>query len=864
VAWASGIGASFRALAGGIDAPEVDLATMLASVLDASTAAPVPLLDPTAELLEALFESSRAQGEPWSTAALEAFALSTAASAKASADAASLALARRAVAAVAQGSSDGNDDEAAGEAAGAAAVARLRACVVLVSADAARTRRGGPGSFALLDALAHGAGLPGSQWRPSRTSPGAPTCLRRASAVCLNYWGRADFRSSHTTTHPALVGGEAHQALLGRLLAPSVHAPPSVGAATAASDAGDDEDVDEDELSEWHSFREQDVADALSACHLALGSGTYLQAVLATLHAAVAASPATSPPHVDEGGDEMPAFALFAMRVVAIEASRRALLAQAPEATLMAATKRDPRLNNSNNNSSSGASSSAGSSSPADVARADARAADAALLEVVSMLLAASNPSHASGGVGSAGAGVEVVVVVASSADAWSVANSLVAGEACRLLAVLARWLMEAPSAQQAQLLPRALEFALGPALGPFPSSSSHGWVQQHRASNGSTNTSSNSSTAGSPAGPPFCEMQETRGGPLVPCRAVRPSEEWLNKEVERAAEIAAQALLEKRKEAQAAATAAATSAWEAANRARTATYCATGLLYNQTGADHATVLALQCCPGRCPSCGAHACGKLGANNECCGRFKEPCMRPQADACTVPPESASTVLATQAALTAAGAELERLDLKPKNHKSSKGSGSGLHLLPGFGSHHHHHHHHGSTSTAQEELAAPVVTAGAPRGAAAAATVGVSDVAAQRAAAKSARDALAAQRSAAAEERAKTRMAGRVSDRGGGSASQTSSALPGNSGFPSNGGISASQRRPGGEAGERGYSVLESLQDHKGRGPGSKASALEGKVRRHSERAAEKQIEADIAAAGRASAAKKVRSGEAYV
>jgi hypothetical protein len=40
--------------------------------------------------------------------------------------------------------------------------------------------------------------------------------------------------------------------------------------------------------------------------------------------------------------------------------------------------------------------------------------------------------------------------------------------------------------------------------------------------------------------------------------------------------------------------------------------------------------------------------------------------------------------------------------------------------------------------------------------------------------------------------------------------------------------------------------------------------LEGKVRRHSERAAEKQIEADIAAAGRASAAKKVRSGEAYV
>lgn len=499
MAWASGIGASFRALAGGIDAPEVDLATMLASVLDASTAAPVPLLDPTAELLEALFESSRAQGEPWSTAALEAFALSTAASAKASADAASLALARRAVAAVAQGSSDGNDDEAAGEAAGAAAVARLRACVVLVSADAARTRRGGPGSFALLDALAHGAGLPGSQWRPSRTSPGAPTCLRRASAVCLNYWGRADFRSSHTTTHPALVGGEAHQALLGRLLAPSVHAPPSVGAATAASDAGDDEDVDEDELSEWHSFREQDVADALSACHLALGSGTYLQAVLATLHAAVAASPATSPPHVDEGGDEMPAFALFAMRVVAIEASRRALLAQAPEATLMAATKRDPRLNNSNNNSSSGASSSAGSSSPADVARADARAADAALLEVVSMLLAASNPSHASGGVGSAGAGVEVVVVVASSADAWSVANSLVAGEACRLLAVLARWLMEAPSAQQAQLLPRALEFALGPALGPFPSSSSHGWVQQHRASNGSTNTSSNSSTAGSP-----------------------------------------------------------------------------------------------------------------------------------------------------------------------------------------------------------------------------------------------------------------------------------------------------------------------------------------------------------------------------
>jgi hypothetical protein len=42
-------------------------------------------------------------------------------------------------------------------------------------------------------------------------------------------------------------------------------------------------------------------------------------------------------------------------------------------------------------------------------------------------------------------------------------------------------------------------------------------------------------------------------------------------------------------------------------------------------------------------------------------------------------------------------------------------------------------------------------------------------------------------------------------------------------------------------------VLASLQEHKGRGPGAKAAALEAKVRKHGEKAAEKQIEAELAA-----------------
>ena len=349
-----------------------------------------------------------------------------------------------------------------------------------------------------------------------------------------------------------------------------------------------------------------------------------------------------------------------------------------------------------------------------------------------------------------------------------------------------------------------------------------------------------------------------------MPCRAVQPSEEWVGKEVERAAEFASQALLEKRKAAKAAAITAATDAWDAANKARAATYCATGLLYNQTGADHVTVIALQCCPGRCPSCGAHACGKLGSNSECCGRFREPCTRPLADACTVPSASASTVHAAQAALTAAGAELERLDLKPKNHKGSKSGGSGLHLLSGLGGHHHHHRqNHGPLSTAaqgeEEATAAIVATADTSKmGAAAPASAG-NDVAAQRAAAKEARDALAAQRSAAAAERATVRVAGRATDRG--ASSQVTSPPGSRSGYPSKSTTPAARRRPGAglhggsEAGERGYSILESLQDHKGRGPGSKAAALEGKVRRHSERAAEKQIEADLAAESAPAAAK---------
>ena len=516
MAWASGIGASFRALAGGSEGHEDELAATLASILGTATAAPVPLLETTAELLEALLESSRVQGEPWSTAALDALALDTAASAKASADAASLRFTGSAAAGE-HGKHDSNYDEAAGGAAVAAAIARLRACTVLVSTDVAWTRRGGPGSLALLDTLAHGAGLPGSQWRPlcsydmvndgtsnatssgagsgnsgssssSKIIPNASPWLRRASAVCLNYWAKADFRSSHTATHPALVNGEAHQALLARLLAPSVHAPPSGTAAAAEPhDEDGDDEVDEDELSEWLAFREQDVADALSACHLALGSGTYIQTVLSTMNAAVAATMNTSPPHLVEGIDAMPAFALFAVRVVAIEASRRALLAQAPEATLLAATKRDPRLNNRHNNSSN---SMCSSDSPETLARADAKAADAALFEVVSMVLA----GNAVAGNGTTGAEL----------GSWSVANPLVAGEACRLLAVVGRWLVEAPSSQHAQILPRALEFALGPTLGPprpHPSSFPHGWMlqQQQQGTINSSNSSGSVSTAGKP-----------------------------------------------------------------------------------------------------------------------------------------------------------------------------------------------------------------------------------------------------------------------------------------------------------------------------------------------------------------------------
>jgi hypothetical protein len=300
VAWASGVGASFRALGGGSDAAEVELAATLAAALGAA-AAPVPLLEHTAELLEAALESSRAAGEPWSEAALEGLAPGTAAAAAVSAEAASAALAFAAEV-------GGCDD--AGEALGACAVARLRACAVLARADAAWTRRGGPGSLALLEALARGAALQGTQWRPfrssssssgksgrsssrSRSHPAAPPLLRRAAAVCLSFWAAADFRAVYASTHPALAAGDAHRALLERLLAPNVHSPPTAGAAREqGGDDGDDEDEDDEALAEWRAFREQDVAAALGACHAALGSGPYLEAVLAALRAAVAASAA--------------------------------------------------------------------------------------------------------------------------------------------------------------------------------------------------------------------------------------------------------------------------------------------------------------------------------------------------------------------------------------------------------------------------------------------------------------------------------------------------------------------------------------------------------------------------------------------
>jgi hypothetical protein len=49
----------------------------------------------------------------------------------------------------------------------------------------------------------------------------------------------------------------------------------------------------------------------------------------------------------------------------------------------------------------------------------------------------------------------------------------------------------------------------------------------------------------------PFCEMQETRGGPVVPCRAVKPSEEWLAKKVETSAAAAARKVLQADKQGQ-------------------------------------------------------------------------------------------------------------------------------------------------------------------------------------------------------------------------------------------------------------------------------------------------------------------------
>jgi hypothetical protein len=347
--------------------------------------------------------------------------------------------------------------------------------------------------------------------------------------------------------------------------------------------------------------------------------------------------------------------------------------------------------------------------------------------------------------------------------------------------------------------------------------------------------------------------MEETRGGPLGPCRAVKPAEEWLANEVERAAESAAKAILEKRKAAKAAALANAHAALAAAARARAAAFCATGRLFNQTGADHVSVVALHCCPGRCPACGAHACGKLAANGECCGRFKEPCARAQADTCVVPPEGAAAAHAAFEAMARAAAELDRLEPKPKDNKTK----AGLLQLPAFLG----HHHHGPPSAAKKfeqheknavKAAVQVAVADASN------EKDAEDAKAQREAAIGARDATAANREAAAADRAAGRVASRTADRAA-SSRATAGSPGGGTGRPV--GTPGTVAAAGAAVGTR-ASVLASLQEHKGRGPGAKAAALEAKVRKHGEKAAEKQIEAELAAE-RAPASLKKRVGGAY-
>ena len=184
----------------------------------------------------------------------------------------------------------------------------------------------------------------------------------RAPAVCLEAWKRLDHRTATRDAHAAIVGGALH--------ADSSAAPePLRAAAEAAAAAAAKEETGTANATTTTRRRRRrrsavaavsrgNLAEALETCFHVLQSGQYLATLVPALQrcqeesaavAAAAVSPTTTAGAAPRCRyrSACPSYrfaesALFAARVVALDASRRALLLAAAPAAVAAAAARQP------------------------------------------------------------------------------------------------------------------------------------------------------------------------------------------------------------------------------------------------------------------------------------------------------------------------------------------------------------------------------------------------------------------------------------------------------------------------------------------------------------------------------------------
>ena len=176
------------------------------------------------------------------------------------------------------------EDEAA---ATATAACRCLAHVALL--DRSWTCTGSAEAVTLLQGLVAGTGA-----RPVA-----------AATACVEVWAKIDPGNRRAVAEPeGVMGGALHRELLPVLLQRAVDS-------LEAASAEEDDEPDEDEVEEQEKFREQVLAEGLRTCYEVL-RGAYLQALVPAIMQDASA------PHAEA--------ALFATRVVALDAGRRACL----------------------------------------------------------------------------------------------------------------------------------------------------------------------------------------------------------------------------------------------------------------------------------------------------------------------------------------------------------------------------------------------------------------------------------------------------------------------------------------------------------------------------------------------------------